>query len=356
MKTLTREEITARIRSLPKARLTRLPTPLIKLEALSRAFGGPEIYVKRDDLTGLAFGGNKSRKLEYIMGDALAKKADSVITWGSVQSNWCLQTAAASRKLGIKPILVLFKNDVESQALEGNLLLDRILESDIRIMDTPGNGEAVPFETYMEIMNGIADGEREKGGRPYIIPVGGSMTGGGMTVPLGAFAYVEAFAEMLGQAQAIGFRPDAVVHATGSCGTQAGLIAGARAFSPETKVIGICVSRNREALTPDLRDLADATSKALGLPPSPHADDVLAFDEYIKDGYGVVNEAVSKIIRFVFEKEGLVLDPVYTAKGMIGLQDLVARGYFRNDQKIVFFHTGGTPALFALAKEVLHFL
>jgi D-cysteine desulfhydrase family pyridoxal phosphate-dependent enzyme len=356
MKIDQKSEIETRISSLPKKSLVSLPTPIMKMEALSHAFGGPEIYFKRDDLTGLGFGGNKSRKLESIIGDALAKKCDTIITWGSAQSNWCLQTAAAARKFGIRPLLVLFNKTGSPPPQDGNLFLDLVLEADIRIMEDPGNGEYVPTGIYLKIIETIAEEERLKGAKPYVVTVGGSLPAGGMTLPLGAISYVEAFAEMSKQTAAMGFRPDAVVHATGSGGTQAGLIVGARAFLPGTQVVGISVSRPKEILAADLKIITAATEKFLGLNPPSETGDIIVFDDYVKEGYGIISREVTEIIRCVFKTEGVVLDPVYTAKGMVGFHDLIAKAYFRKSDKIVFFHTGGTPALFASKTEILGFL
>ncbi len=338
-------EIKKRIEKFPKKNLIHLPTPLQKMENLSRELGGPEIFVKRDDLTGLAFGGNKSRKLEFIIQDALDKKSDVIITWASVQSNWCLQTAAAARKFGIKPLLILFKTYDLPEEKDGNLLLDFILDAEIQIREAE-KGKVVSEEYVQEIIAGTVNEIREWGYTPYVAPIGGSMVGGSMDKPLGAISYVNAFAEMMEQEDMLGLDFDYLVHATGSGGTQAGLAVGAKALSDKTKVVGISVSEQKDIFQKDVLTIAQDTTKALDLDLSMDEEDIAVLDEYIQEGYGIVNKEVSETIRLVAQKEGIFLDPVYTGKAMVGLIDLIHRDYFRKEEKIVFFHTGGTPALF----------
>jgi len=348
-------EIKKRIGKFAKKNLIHLPTPFQKLENLSAELGGPEIYIKRDDLTGLAFGGNKSRKLEFIIQDILNKKSDVVITWASLQSNWCLQTAAVARKFGIKPILLLFKTYELPEEYDGNLLLDYILEADIRIKSAE-KGKLVKEEDALEIVEEVANEVREWGHTPYIAPLGGSKVGGSMDKPLGAISYVNAFAEMLEQAEAQGIEVNAVIHSTGSGGTQAGLAVGAKALKEEIKVVGISVSDEKESFSRDVLTIAKDTEKSLGLDLGISREDIIVFDEYIKDGYGIVNKEVAEVIRLLFTKEAIVLDPVYTGKAMVGLVDLIRKRYFRKEDKIVFFHTGGTPALFPNKHKLVELL
>ncbi len=350
------DEIRSRIAKFPRVELIHRPTPLRKLERLTEALGGPEIYIKRDDLTGLAFGGNKSRKLEFIIRDALDKRCDTVITWGSLQSNWCLQTAAASTKHGLKTILVLFRSYDLPPGIDGNMLLERILGAEMRIMDPPVRGKVVKLEDTVALMIEIADDERRKERRPYVVAVGGSMVAGDMDRPLGAISYVDAFAEMLDQTSALGFVPDSVIHATGSGGTQAGLLVGAQAMTDACRVVGISVSDDRETFAGYVANIAGAVHRVLGLASAPGREAIIVLDDYMKDGYGIVNREVADILRFFFATEGVVLDPVYTSKAMIGLVDLVRKGYFRAGEKVVFFHTGGTPALFPNRDKLLEFL
>jgi len=350
------DDIRSRIARFPRVELIHRPTPLRKLERLTAELGGPEIYVKRDDLTGLAFGGNKSRKLEFIIKDALSKGRDTVITWGSLQSNWCLQTAAAAAQHGLKTILVLFRSYDLPPGYDGNMLLERILGADMRLVDPPEYGKVVRMEDTMGLMKEIAGEEARKGHKPYVVSVGGSMVAGDMDRPLGAISYVDAFAEMLEQTSALGFVPDAVVHATGSGGTQAGLLVGARALTDVCRVVGISVSDAKEVFAGWVLDIAGAVNRAMDLGSAATGKDAIVLDDYMKGGYGAVNKDVADVIRLVFRAEGIVLDPVYTSKAMIGLIDLVGKGRFRKGEKVVFFHTGGTPALFPNRDKLIEFL
>jgi L-cysteate sulfo-lyase len=349
------KDVLERVDRFPRVELLHLPTPLRKLERLSARLGGPEIFVKRDDMTGLAFGGNKSRKLEFIVRDMLEKKADVVITWASLQSNWCMQTAAAARTFGIKPILVLFKPADAQATADGNVLLDVILDADIRILEAE-KGKVVRSAQAMEVLDEAAREVREKGQRPYLVPVGGSLVRGDMEHPLGAIAYVVSFAEMLMQMRSANIEPDYVVHATGSGGTQAGLVVGAKALTTGCRIIGVSVSDPKGPFSDDVLEIARATDDALGLGLEVLAGDIVVFDEYIGEGYGIVDKAVAETIRLVFQTEGIVLDPIYTAKAMIGLIDLVKTGFFKPTDKVLFVHTGGTPALFPNGEKIFRFL
>jgi D-cysteine desulfhydrase family pyridoxal phosphate-dependent enzyme len=355
MAKFTTEDIRDRIAKFPRVGLVQRPTPFRKLARLSERIGGPEIYVKRDDLTGLAFGGNKSRKLEFIVGDMLQKRTDVVVTWASVQSNWCLQTAAAARMFGMRPVLVLFKTSDLPPEVDGNLLLDVILEADIRIREAE-KGKVVDPAQAFDAVEEAAREFREAGLRTYLVPVGGSLVWGDMDRPLGAIAYVEAFAEMLDQAAGEGFVPDYVVLSTGSGGTQAGLAVGARALTENCRVVGISVSEAKEPFSEDVREIGLATTEALGLGPGFGPEDVTVLDDYLGAGYGAVDRSVAEALRLVFQTEGIVLDPVYTAKAMAGLIDQAHKGRFARTDKVVFFHTGGTPALFPSREAVLEFL
>jgi D-cysteine desulfhydrase family pyridoxal phosphate-dependent enzyme len=355
MPRFTIEDVRRCVGRLPKVDLIHRPTPFGKLPNLSAALGGPSIYIKRDDLTGLAFGGNKSRKLEFILSDMLAKKADVVITWASLQSNWCMQTAAAARKFGIRPVLVLFKTNDAQPGPDGNLLLDYILDADIRIRPAE-KGKVVKAAQAMDILEEAAGEVRALGLRPYLVPVGGSLPLGDMDRPLGAVSYVDAFAELLDQAGTAGVRIDAVVHATGSGGTQAGLVVGAKALAPECRVIGISVSDPKGPFSDDVLKIARAADASLGLGLEIVPDDITILDGYIKEGYGVVDREVVEVIRLVFQKEAIILDPIYTAKAMAGLIDLIRQSAFKKSENVIFLHTGGTPALFPNRDRIVEFL
>jgi D-cysteine desulfhydrase family pyridoxal phosphate-dependent enzyme len=352
---MSNKELRERIARFSRIELIHRPTPMRKLAAISAELGGPEIWIKREDLTGLAFGGNKSRKLEFIIPDMLAQKAEVMITWAALQSNWAMQTAAACTRVGIHPVLILFKRYDLPPEYDGNMLLDYILGAEIRVME-PITGKSVSQEDALAIVERVADEFRAKGKIVYTIPVGGSVPMGSMRTPLGAIGYVDAFVEMLDQTRSFGFEPDAVVHSSGSGSTQAGLVLGAKASSPRTRVVGISVSDEKTSFARDVLMIATAAEKTLGLKPSVRPDDIIVFDEYIKDGYGIVNQEVADITRWMFRKEGIILDPVYTGKAFAGLVDLIGRGVFAKTDKIVFFHTGGTPALFPNKHKIVELL
>lgn len=349
------DDILGRVERFPRVDLIHLPTPLRKLERLTARLAGPEIYIKRDDMTGLAFGGNKSRKLEFIIRDMIEKRADVVITWASLQSNWCMQTAAAARAFGIKPVLLLFNTSDLPPAVDGNLLLDVVLGADIRILGS-AKGKVVKPAQALAALEEAAREVEAQGLKPYLVPVGGSAVRGDMDQPLGAVSYVAAFAEMLGQMRAGGSEPDYVVHSTGSGGTQAGLVVGARALAAGCGVVGISVSDAKGPFSDEVLEIARATDEALGLGLDIRAEDVVVFDEYLGEGYGAVDRVIAETIRLVFQTEGIVLDPVYTAKAMAGLIDLVKTGFFKPTDKVVFVHTGGTPALFPHREALARFL
>jgi 1-aminocyclopropane-1-carboxylate deaminase/D-cysteine desulfhydrase-like pyridoxal-dependent ACC family enzyme len=209
------EALKQKISTFPRKDLIHRPTPLRRLDRLTKELGGPEIWIKRDDLTGLAFGGNKSRKLEFIIPDALSQGTDTIITWASVQSNWCMQTATAARRVGLRPILLLFKTSDQAADYDGNLLLDFILGADIRIREAE-KGKIVSEEYVQEVLEEVVDEVKKSGHKPYVVSVGGSMPGWSMDKPLGAIAYAEAFVEMLDQTRSADARITHVIHATGS--------------------------------------------------------------------------------------------------------------------------------------------
>lgn len=355
MAALSLSEIKKKIYAFPKKDLIPLPTPLQRLENLSQALDGPNILIKRDDLTGLAFGGNKSRKLEFIIQDVLRKNADVVITWAAVQSNWCLQTAAVARKFGIKPILLLFKTYELPEEYDGNLLLDFILDADVRIKEAE-SGKVLRIEDVKGIIEEVENEVKELGLTPYIAPIGGSMVGGSMEKPLGAISYVNAFTEIMEQAEEQDLNINTILHATGSCSTQAGLVVGAKALEKDVKILGISVSDDRESVEEEVMTIAQDTVQAMGLEIAVNKEDIVVFDEYIKEGYGIVNKDVAEAVRFMSEKEGIFLDPVYTGKSMTALIDLVKKGFFKKEDSVIFLHTGGTPALFPNRSRLVDFL
>ncbi|MGI8468691.1 MAG: D-cysteine desulfhydrase family protein [Pyrinomonadaceae bacterium] len=352
---MSKESLKSLIGGFPRYLCSYLPTPLERMQNLSNRLGGVNLFVKRDDQTGLAFGGNKARKLDFIMADVLAQKCDSVITWAGVQSNWCRQTAAAARKVGIKPILILFKRPNLPADTDGNLFIDLLFDSEVKIVEVESGKNIMELGEIGEFIEEVAEAERRKGNNPYIAPIGGSMTEGSMTKPLGAISFVNAFLEILEQTQTQNVKPDYIILATGSGSTQAGLMVGARLVSPNTKVVGITVSEDKRAMEHCVETIAEQTFKEFGAANS-GKEGVIVFDDYVKDGYGILNEETARALRLVAETEGILLDPVYTGRAMVGLIDLIEKGYFKKDDNVVFWHTGGTPALFPYREKILDYL
>jgi D-cysteine desulfhydrase family pyridoxal phosphate-dependent enzyme len=348
-------ELKKKIAAFPRQELIHRPTPLRRLDRLTAELGGPAIWIKRDDLTGMAFGGNKSRKLEFIIPDALRQGADTIITWASLQSNWCMQTATAARCVGLQPILILFKTPDQTPDYDGNLLLDYLLEADVRIQEAP-KGKIVSEEHVRQVLEEAAGMVRKSGHRPYVVAVGGSMPGWSMTQPLGAIAYAEAFVEAFEQARQAGAVVTHVVHATGSGATQAGLVAGSKAAPVKIQVLGISVSEGKDILVPIVQKIGEETEKALSMDLRIAPSDIIVLDEYVKEGYGIVDRETAEAVRLLFQTEGIVLDPVYTGKAMAGLIDLAGKGRFRRDDAVLFFHTGGTPALFPYREPLVRLL
>lgn len=318
----------------PRLRFAHLPTPLEPLERLSRDLGGPRIYVKRDDCTGLAFGGNKTRKLEFLMADGLAHGADTVITAGGVQSNHVRQTAAAAARLGVDCELVLARNvswDGVDYEDTGNVQLDRLFGAKLHFHPGDIDRDAA--------MDEIAGWVHARGGRPYVIPVGGSNA-------VGALGYAACALEIENQANDLGIEIDYVVHASSSGGTQAGLVSGFRAINSSTRVVGIDVDADTEAVAGDVGRLAQAMAERFDLP-GDIADDVVVKGGYAGGAYGSPTQGMIDAMTRLARTEALVLDPVYSGKAMAGLIDLATNGAFDRSDTVVFLHTGGTPSLFA---------
>jgi D-cysteine desulfhydrase family pyridoxal phosphate-dependent enzyme len=309
--------------------------------------------MKRDDQTGLAFGGNKARKLEFIMADAREQGADTVVTWAGVQSNWCRQVAASAARLGMRAILVLLKRPGLPVGEDGNLLLDRVLDADVRIVEASGEKGFLKLENVKDYVAPVVEEAGASGRTVYLAPIGGSLLEGSMTRPLGALGYVAAFSELLEQAAAQGFSPDVVVLATGSAGTQAGLVAGAKILSPDTRIVGVSVAGSAAEISAYVKGIAEAAMAELGEVPGVSDEEVVVLDEYLGDGYGILNQAVVDAVALVAREEGILLDPVYTGKAMAGFLDLAGKGVFAEATNVVFLHTGGTPALFPYREGML---
>ncbi len=316
--------------------LGHFPTPLHALSRLSEKLGGPQVYVKRDDQTGLATGGNKTRKLEFLVADALDRHADTLITAGAPQSNHARQTAAAAAKTGLKCVLVLRASGQPQSVRQGNLLLDELLGAEIRWAQR----EAVEA-TMMETANELS----VKGYSPYLIPYGGSN-------PIGATGYVAAMEELMEQARQMGLNFDRIVFASSSSGTQAGLVVGAKATGYTGQILGISVDEKREDLQRQAAKLATETAAHLGQIMKFAPGDIDVNADYLGEGYAIMGEPERQAIRLAAQTEGLLLDPVYTGRAFAGMLDLIRKGSLRRDETVLFWHTGGTPALFAYAAEL----
>jgi D-cysteine desulfhydrase len=318
----------------PRRRYTPAPTPLAPLARLSRHLGGPSIYIKRDDQTGLTVGGNKTRKLEFLVADALAQGADTLITAGAVQSNHCRLTLAAAVVEGLKCRLVLEERvpgGYRADASGNNFLFDLMGVEAVTVVEAGTDLNAA--------MARVADELAGHGRRGYPIPVGGSN-------PLGALGYVACAQEILSQSFDLGLAFDHIVTPSGSAGTHAGLLCGLTAACFDAPLTGINVSRGREQQEANVYGLALATSELLGAP-APAREAVVALGDWVGPGYSIPTDEMVEAVRLVARLEGVLLDPVYTGKAMAGLIALVRRGHFKSSDNVLFLHTGGSPALYA---------
>jgi D-cysteine desulfhydrase family pyridoxal phosphate-dependent enzyme len=310
----------------PRLRFAHLPTPIEHLPRLSVHLGGAQIYVKRDDQTGLDFGGNKTRKLDFLVAEAQELGAKTLISGGAAQSNHCRQTAAAATRYGFECILVL--NGEEPEQLSANLQLDRLFGARIVWVADRADRDRILQETYETSL--------AEGGMPYLVPYGGSS-------PTGALGYAFAVEELM--EQDAGF--DWIVFGTSSGGTHAGLTLGKRLFGFDGKILGISIDEDENWLKEHVSVLASEASTLLGKREHFSTEDVLATDQYCKAGYGVLTELEREAISLFAKYEGLLLDPVYTGRAAGGMIDLIRTDFFKVEDKVLFWHTGGTPSLFA---------
>ncbi|MBM3151564.1 MAG: D-cysteine desulfhydrase family protein [Chloroflexi bacterium] len=306
-------------------RFAHLPTPIEQLPRLGSLLNGPRLLVKRDDQTGLAFGGNKTRKLEFLLADAKEQGAELLITAGAAQSNHCRQTAAAAARFGFGCTLAL-AGEPPRQA-SANLLLDQLLGAEI-VWAAPGERDRALRETFEQAQSGNR--------RPYLVPYGGSS-------PVGAMAYAVAMQEFIHQ----DCPADWIVFASSSGGTQAGLVLGAQKFGYRGRVLGISVDEPEDALKVRVAKLASATSVLMGEPIALTPAEVQVNADYCAPGYGVLTKHEREAIQLFARYEGLLLDPVYTGRAAAGLIDLIRKGFFKKEETVLFWHTGGQPALFA---------
>ena len=318
----------------PRVFLAHLPTPLERMDRLTKDLGGPEIWIKRDDCTGLSTGGNKTRKLEFLMAEALAEGADTIITQGATQSNHARQTAAFAAKLGLACHILLEdrtgSND-QNYNTNGNVLLDHLHGA-----TTSRRAGGVDMAAEMVA---LAERVKEDGAKPYIIPGGGSN-------PTGALGYVNCAFELVAQANDRGLVIDHIVTATGSAGTQAGLITGLKALNAGIPLLGVGVRAPQARQEESVFNLAQRTAEKLGCPGVVSRADVVANTDYVGAGYGIPRADTLEAIQLFAQLEGILLDPVYSGKGAAGLIDLVRKGRFTKGQRVVFLHTGGAAGLF----------
>lgn len=315
---------------LPRLLFAHLPTAVEPLPRLSAVLEGPQLWIKRDDQTGLAFGGNKTRKLEFLLAEAQAHGARTLITTGSVQSNHCRQTAAAAAQHGLSCILVLAGHQPEQAT--GNVLLDMLLGADI-VWAEDGDAAQLLQKTFDEAWSA--------GRRPYLVPYGGSS-------PVGAAAYAEAMREFMAQDVPI----DRIIFASSSGGTQAGLVAGAMIHNFDVAITGISVDTPSSKLSQGVAVLANEIGSLLGHQLDLSAADIEVNDNYLGGGYAVVGDAERNAIDLFARHEGILLDPVYTARAAGGLIDMIKKGEIEAGERVLFWHTGGTPALFAFADRL----
>jgi D-cysteine desulfhydrase len=318
-----------------KTSLGFFPTPLVELSRLSEFLGGPKIFMKRDDLTGLALGGNKTRKLEYILADALKQGCDTIITAGAAQSNHCRQTAAAAAKLNLECHLLL-GGDAPLKA-QGNLLLDQLFDCHIHWTGSNRKGEDIA-RIFSQLQS--------EGKKPYIVPYGGSNE-------LGALSFIDAVAEL--QQQNTGAEFSHVIFASSSGGTHAGLILGKQIYNKTFELVGINIDKETNSTLPfeqQLTQLVNSTAKIIGLDYSFSESQLILNSDYVGDGYGIVGPQENEAISLTAKLEGILLDPVYTARAMSGLIHLVRSAKFKKNDKLLFWHTGGAPSLFAYADDL----
>ncbi len=322
-----------KLSTLPRVRLASLPTPFQELPNLTQALRGPRIFVKRDDMTGLALGGNKTRKLEFLMGEAVKAKANTIVTYAGFHSNWCTQTAAAACRLGMKTILLKSApaGGYDPEEYDGNHLLHFLAGAEI-ITVRPEDAQKAQEEKMKEL--------KKQGHRPYLLTATGS-------TPPGVAGYITCMLELFSQAVEMGIGIDYLVHASGSGGTQAGLILGAKAFQTNIRVVGSTTgSRTREEQIANVSSLIRESQKLLESNLRIGEEDIIVYDQYAGAGYGFMTQGKAEAIRLMAETEGIFLDPVYTGSAMACLIDLCRKKFFKKNDVVAFLHTGGQAALF----------
>jgi D-cysteine desulfhydrase len=325
------------IEKLPRFPLAQLPTPLESLSRLARKLGGPELFIKRDDQTGLALGGNKARKLEFLVGQALDQGADTLVTVGAAQSNHCRQTAAAAARAGLKCELIL--NGEKPEVLNGNPLLFELLGATCHWIERS--------QRLTQLRDRTAE-LRAQGRKPYVIPVGGSNG-------VGATGYVVAMQELVAQMTDRNLRVDHIVFGSSSGGTQAGMVLGARVAEFKGQLHGLSIDKNDPELADyeaEVAEIANACAEFIGSEERFIKNDIQVVYGYLGEGYGIVGDLEREAIRLMARCEGILLDPVYAGRAFGALVDLIRQGTFKPGETVLFWHTGGAPALFAYAQEM----
>lgn len=334
MKTNSTERLAKRLAAFQRLGLAHLPTPLEPLKRLSAHLGGPELWVKREDMTGLGFGGNKLRKLDYVLHQALDEGCDTLVSGGVVQSNSQRQVAATAAKLGLECHLAVYHGRLEPPSddyhVSGNALLNRIYGAHLHDVPWTGDRNAAIRELARDL--------KEKGRKPFVVPYG-------VSDALGAVAYASVMVELVEQAAAHGFTPAAIVHCSGSGATQAGLVVGASVVLSETQIVGIDIDAEPERVQADVTRYAMGAAELLGFEFDAGRIEVVA--GHAGPAYGIPHETTLEAIRLAGRLEALEIDPVYSGKGLAGLFALIAEGRWSKNDKVIFIHTGGSPALFA---------
>ncbi|MEM9439786.1 MAG: D-cysteine desulfhydrase family protein [Pseudomonadota bacterium] len=336
---MTPNELRDRLACRSRVKLAHLPTPLDHAPRISQALGGPDIWVKRDDMTGLAFGGNKTRQLEFVFADMLNQGADVLVAGAYTQSNWCRQMTAACMKLGLDIALILLHGQ-KGPRLQGNLLLDQLMGADITVVDID------TMESLQPYLDAKGEALKKAGRKPYVIePLGVE------SLAIGALGYVQAAIELDEQFTALGVSPD-YLYVCGANMTPAGMALGFKALGRATKLVNITPIKWTEPRHEGIARIANATAALLGLDVRLEPSEIESHDAYIGEGYGIVSEAGAEALKLVAQTEGLILDPVYSSKAFAGFIDHVRKKRFVEGDRVVFVHTGGTPALFAYADDL----
>ncbi len=333
------------LESFPRIKLAHVPTPIEEMPNLAKALHVPSLYVKRDDCTGLAFGGNKARQLEYYFGEALDLGADTVLITGAIQSNYARMTAAAACRLGLKCHIQLEErvpNTDDLYQTSGNVLLNRLMDAELHFFPEGEDEEGADLE-----LERIAEDLRKKGAKPYVIHLSSGHS------PLGALGYIDAAKEFSAQIQEMGLNIDEIVIPSGSGQTQAGLLFGLRTLGNPVRITGNCHRRTAQFQKRRVAGVLEDIAQLLKIPNPTAGEDIVLFDGVMDPGYGQLNDATQEAISLAAQKEALFCDPVYSGKALAGMIALIRKGQMKKDHGILFWHTGGQPALFAYGNSLV---